>query len=80
MHTSMLILTHGNTINYSSVFSSVDSGVPMKPDLEEFWKLETLGISKPVKSYISEGHRTLERFKETLLFENGRYTVKCAME
>ena len=45
MHTSMLILTHGNTINNSSVFSSVDSVVPMKPDLEEFWKLETLGIS-----------------------------------
>ena len=72
----MLILTHGNTINNSSVFSSVDSVVPMKPDLEEFWKLETLGISKPVNSYDSEDQRALERFKETLLFENGRYTVK----
>ena len=48
----------------------------MKPDLEEFWKLETLGISKPVKSYDSEDQRALEKFKETLLFENGRYTVK----
>ena len=76
MHTSMLILTHGNTINNSSVFSSVDSVVPMKLDLEDFWKLKTLGISKPVKSYDSEDQRALERFKETLLFENGRYTVK----
>ena len=77
VHTSMLILTHGNTINNSSVFSSVDSVVPMKLDLEEFWKLETLGISKPVKSYDSEDQRALEKFKETLLFfENGRYSVK----
>ena len=57
MHTSMLILTHGNTINNSSVFCSVDSVVPMKPDLEEFWKLETLGISTPVKSCDSEDQR-----------------------
>ena len=76
MHTSMLIPTHGNTINNSSVFSSVDSVVLMKPYQEEFWKLETLGISKPVKSYDSENQRALVKFKETLLFENGRYTVK----
>ena len=62
MHTSMLSFTHGNTINNSSVFSSVDSVVPVKPDLEEFWKLETLGISEPVKSYESEDQRALERF------------------
>ena len=48
----------------------------MKPDLEEFWKLETLGISKPVKSYDSDDPRAPEKFYETLLFENGRYSVK----
>ena len=72
----MPILTHGNTINNASVFSSVDSAVQMKQYLEEFWKLETLGISKPVKSYDSEDRRAFEKIKETLLFENGRYTVK----
>ena len=42
-HTSMLILTHGNTIKNSCVFSSVDINVPMKLDLKDFWKLTTLG-------------------------------------
>ena len=32
VESSMIILTHGNTINDSSVFSCVDSVVPVKPD------------------------------------------------
>ena len=76
VESSMIILTHGNTINDSSVFSCVDSVVPVKPDLEDFWKLETLGISNPVSSCDSEDTRALEKFKETLQYENGRYAVE----
>ena len=66
LNNSMLILTHGNTISNSSVFSSGDSVVQVKPDLEDFWKLKTPGISKPVSSCDSEDQRGLEKFNEIL--------------
>ena len=70
MHTSMLILTHGNAINNSSV----DRVVPVKADLVDIWKLKSLGISKPVILKIRE---LWKKFMEILLFEIGKYTVTC---
>ena len=62
----MLILTHGNTINNSSVFSNLNSGMPVKPDLEDFCKLATQGISKHVSVCDSEDQKAPEKLKEAL--------------
>ena len=42
--TNMLILTYGTNSTNTSVFQSVDDAVPVKPDLEDFWNLETIGV------------------------------------
>ena len=39
--------------------------------LEEFWKLETLGIREPVQE--NEDDKALQKFNETIHFEDGRY-------
>ena len=77
VESSMIILTHGNTINDSSVLSCMDSVMPVKPDLEDFCKLETLGISYSLSFCGSEDNRALEKFKETLQYENRRYMYTC---
>ena len=41
--------------------------------LEEFWKLETLGIREPVQE--NEDKKALQKFDETIRFEDGRYQV-----
>jgi len=70
---SLLILTYGNNITNSNVFTSVDSRVPTKPDLEDFWNVETIGI-KDHEQNDNERAKTL--FQESLRFEEGRYQVK----
>lgn len=45
----MLIMTHGNQMSKTSVFASLDTALPQKPDLEDFWIIETLGITKSVE-------------------------------
>lgn len=44
-----------------------------KIQLEEFWQLETLGIREPVQE--NEDDKALQKFNETLQFEDGRYQV-----
>ena len=45
----------------------------MKPNLEDFWKLESIGISdSPVES---DNDVALKKFSETLKYDEGRYTV-----
>ena len=44
-----------------------------KAQLEEFWKLETLGIREPVQE--KEEDKALQTFNETIHFEDGRYQV-----
>ena len=44
-----------------------------KTQLEEFWKLETLGIREPVQE--NEDDKALQTFNETIHFEDGRYQV-----
>ena len=41
--------------------------------LEEFWKLETLGIRETVQE--NEDDKALQKFKETIHFEDGRYQI-----
>ena len=41
--------------------------------LEEFWKLETLGISEPM--CVNDDDKALQKFNDTVRFEDGRYQV-----
>ncbi|XP_068735663.1 uncharacterized protein [Montipora capricornis] len=44
-----------------------------KPQLDDFWKLETLGISEPVS--VNDDDLALQKFNDTVRFEDGRYQV-----
>ena len=49
---SMLIMTHGKGIDNETTFlTCLDKSLPMKSNLEDFWKLESIGIcDSPVES------------------------------
>ncbi|MCG8078471.1 MAG: hypothetical protein JAY75_19800, partial [Candidatus Thiodiazotropha taylori] len=56
-----------------SVFQSVDNVIPTKPDLEDFWNIESIGI---IDNLITTNDELAKkRFKETLTFKDGRYQV-----
>ena len=55
------------------MLTNVDACIPCKPDLDDFWRLESIGISDPVSSSADE--IALKQFEETLSFEDGRYNV-----
>ena len=71
---SMLIMTHGKGIDNETTFlTCLDKSLPMKPNLEDFWKLESIGINdSPVES---DNDVALKKFSEALKYDEGRYTV-----
>ena len=71
--TSMLILTYGTNITNSKIFTNVDTVYPRKPDLEDFWNVESIGVID--KKITSGDDKAKEIFRDTLKFENGRYQV-----
>ena len=70
---NMLILTYGNDVTETSAFTTMDYVPPQKPDLEDFWKVESIGIID--NSKMSTDEMVSEKFKETIKFEDGRYQV-----
>lgn len=44
-----------------------------KLQLEDSWKVETLGISEPVSA--NDDDKALQKFNDTVRFEDGRYQV-----
>ena len=74
--TSMLILTYGNNITETNVFTSVDTVTPQKPDLEDFWNIEAIGILDDPRTRNDEVVK--QHFKETLKFEDSRYQMTWA--
>ncbi len=70
---SLLILTYGSDINETGVLTSVDKVIPTKPDLEDFWNVEGIGITDNPNT--SDDERAMEQFNDTLKFEDGRYHV-----
>ncbi|XP_052762257.1 uncharacterized protein LOC128204895 [Mya arenaria] len=68
---SMLIFNQGSSITYQSMFS-VDTPV-QKPDLEDFWNVESIGIID--KDTRNDDMIALDKFKETVQFEDNRYHV-----
>ena len=71
---SMLIMTHGKGIDNETTFlTCLEKSLPMKPNLEDFCKLESIGINdSPVES---DNDEALKKFSETLKYDEGRYTI-----
>ena len=69
----MLILTYGTNISNTSVFTSIDDASPSKPDLEDFWNIESIGVYDNPRTTNDEF--VMRNFKETVKFEEGRYQV-----
>ena len=57
-----------------SLFSSSDDSVIRNPNIEDFWRLETIGISD--LSVLTDDDKALEQFNNSIIFENGRYYIK----
>ena len=70
---SLFVLTYGNGITGTEGLTSLDSTLPTKPDLEDFWNVEGIGIVDHPQCFDNES--ALRQFNETLKFENGRYQV-----
>lgn len=70
---SMLILTPGRTLNDSCLFSEVDRSLPNKPDIEDFWNMEAIGITD--SDSLSRDETAMKHFQENIMFEDGRYNV-----
>ena len=70
---SMLCLTYGNSITNTECLTTVDPVVPTKPDLEDFWNVEGIGIID--RPQCSDDESAMARFHDTLKFENDRYQV-----
>ncbi|XP_053395800.1 uncharacterized protein LOC128555967 [Mercenaria mercenaria] len=70
---NMLVLTYGNDVTNHSVFTSIDSAITTKPNLEDFWNIESIGITDNVQN--SNDEIAMKKFKETIKFEDGRYHV-----
>ncbi len=71
--TSMLIMTPGLNVSKTEMCSSVDSVIPVKPDLEDFWNIESIGITNTPSQ--SGDSKAMNNFKDTLLFKDQRYQV-----
>ena len=41
---NMLILTYGTNATKTNVFTSLDDATASKPDLEDFWNTESIGV------------------------------------
>lgn len=70
----MLVMTHGSNLSKTNVFASVDSVVPTKPELEDFWNVESIGIVD--KQNTAEDTIALKSFRESVSYDEGRYQVR----
>ena len=55
------------------MLTQADKSLPLKPNMEDFWNLESIGINDCLVEL--DDNIALNKFKETLRYENGRYTV-----
>ena len=71
----MLIMTHStnNILPEIHQFTPVEPSLQPEPNIDEFWKLETIGIILPEKTKNDDG--VMEHFNNTIIQENGRCQV-----
>lgn len=70
---SMLILTYGNDVTERSAFQCVDNTIKTKPDIQDFWNIEAIGITD--NPSLSDDEKAMTNFQDTLIFQDGRYQV-----
>lgn len=70
---NMLIMSHGRTLSKSPIFQSLDVPLQDKPDLEDFWRLDSIGIRD--KELNKDDETAMKAFKQNIKFEDGRYNV-----
>lgn len=58
-------------IGRTSVFTRVGKPMISKPDLEEFWNIESIGVNDNPEA--EDDKIAMDNFKDTLTFENNRY-------
>ena len=70
--TNMLVLTYGTGIeSRTNLYTNVDKSLHTKANLEDFWKLETIGINdSPVDPLDIEIHQS---FYDSLQYKDSRY-------
>ena len=68
------VMTQVNhTLSEVSLFSSSDDTITKSPNIEDFWRLETIGIGDSLDQ--TDDDRALEQFNISVCFENGRYYI-----
>ncbi|XP_053406426.1 uncharacterized protein LOC128559229 [Mercenaria mercenaria] len=71
---NMFILTYGNNVTETSVFGSVDDALQTKPNIEDFWNMEVIGITDNADK--SGDEITMSHFQKTVkCSDDGRYEV-----
>ncbi|XP_062614769.1 uncharacterized protein LOC134276539 [Saccostrea cucullata] len=70
----VMMITNGTlSLTECCLHSAVDECLTFKPSIEEFWKLETIGIQD--SPHTSDDEKALKNFNSTLKMENKRYQV-----
>ena len=69
------MVTHSTNNIFSEIhqYTPIEPSLQPAPDIDEFWKLETIRITPPEKSKDDDG--VMEHFSNTVIQENGRYQV-----
>ena len=62
-----------NVLPEINQFTPVEPSLKSASDIDEFWKLETIGIIPPEKTKNDDG--VMKHFNNTVIQENGRYHV-----
>ena len=71
---TMLILNSENVRKFPGVaVTAVDECIPMKPPIENYWNLETIGINEPPDK--NDDIKAMENFDNTVKFDGSRYLV-----
>lgn len=70
----VMMITNGNlSLTEYCLHSRVDECLSVKPSIDDFWNLETIGIQD--SPYTSDDGKALRNFNSTLKIENNRYQV-----
>ena len=70
---SMFLMGGHSCQQYQQSFVPENSDVVMKPNFDEFWKLETIGIKDPIND--CDDDQAIQNFHDTVRKTNGRYEV-----
>ena len=61
------------TVPEMNLLSSTDTSVTRNLNIEDFWSLETIGITNPLD--VTDDDKALEQFNELIYYRDGMYRV-----